>query len=1346
MTLSAEHVAYLAAHAIEPAIMELAGLYSVLTVEELPADFSWYGQMAVPAIAWPWQSPVGDPDDVVLQLKPDVPIVIDDEERKYLLAKGARSVLNAIVPKGDMILIVEGSKQHLAAASYAPLGWAVYGLMGCSQWMDDNVPISDLEVVEDKEVVVCFDADLGSNRQVWNSGSGFADALRAEGATDVKWIHLPAGKSAGLDDVLARRDPARRAAYLARLIEDATAKLPAKPRGRAGRPKKIVPTSDGRPRIVVTGDQFGVINDMTTVMVGRWSGSRLFNHGGVISEREDHLLKPLDRGSYLDLLQETARIVVETDDGDEYTWPHPNCVSAALTRAGHFAPLHRISRVPFVRDDGTICQAPGYDEATATFLISELDVHVPDTPTPEQVAAAVALILDDWLCNMPFTTDADRANALALVLTPSVRGLVDLVPLAVIDGLQAGVGKNLLADCISIHATGDVTDPLPYSSDNEELRKLITSAFRRGLDYMAFDEAHVLEGAALARSLTALNYSDRVLGVSVMASFPNRVTWLSMGNQVQVKGDVARRVYPIALRPAMANPEQRAVGDFRHANLRKWTRRHRKELLEAALTIIRAWFVAGKPESDRGAAFGSFEAWGAMVGGMVEHAGVPGFLENVRKWRSDSDFETAFWSQHLRWLESIFGEKWFTCSEVRRAILANPETSQAPPGLEDTSPKDYVRALGMRYARVRDRILDGFKLVRSPTVLHDNINKWRVEPHQEPEATDSGGKGGTPLPHAHGKTLSIEAHAHTRIARMSGEPAAVPPFPQSPRLAFDLETASADDLWRFGPGFVRLVGYRDGNDIATAIDPAPVLDAARAGVTLVGHNVYAFDIPALVRYHGLDLFTVSVIDTKLLAALADPPPAKMKTGEAERYYSLDAVCQRLELGAKTVEVGNLAKEFGGYHLIPQDDPRYLERVRGDVELTAALADRLMPLDDYAVREHEIARITCQVSLNGFRVDVDELHRRITADRARRKVMLESLEPLGLPKVKKDGKECTAPLATEAGKLAVAVAFSKLGVKLPATGSGHPALDHDTMQGIIDAGGEAAELAEIVQSINGIRTILEQIDTCRVGDRVHPSISTRQASGRWSVTKPGLTVVGKRGGRHVEREVFLPEPGHVIVSVDLAQIDARAVAAHSQDPHYLAACEPGKDLHAEIAARIWGDPTQRERAKPLTHGWSYGASINRISKEARVSWDVAQQFDQSMREQFPFVVEWQTRVRAIAESGDLLDNGFGRKMRPEPGRSWNQAPALVGQGCARDLMMEGLLRLSRETWPMFRGVIHDEVLLSVPADIVDDVERTVVDALSFEWAPAGASIPVQVVAEPAKRRGTSWGDVYRKEES
>lgn len=1343
MTLTPEHERYLVAHAVTPAVIETAGLWSVTTADELPPAFRWYGEAAVPSIVFPWCSPLGTE---VLQLKPDTPIEIDGEEkpRKYLLAKGAPSVLNAVMPDGDTVLIIEGTKQHLAAAGYSPPKTAVFGLMGCAQWMDDNVPIADLCVVEGKPVVVCFDADLSSNPDVWSQADRLKAALKAEGAAEVRFVKLPAGGSAGLDDVLARRDLERRHGYLARLIDNSTAQLPARPRPRRKERKRIAP-KDGRLRIVITNDQKTVIDEITDVLVQRWSGSELFNHGDVIARRLGHVIKPLDRGAFLDTLQEAAVTVLETEEGDVYSWPHLNCILAALTRAERYAPLHRITRAPFVRPDGTICQAPGYDVETGTYLLTDVAVDVPELPAEDQVQAAADLILRDWLADMPFATGADRANVLALCITAVIRGLVDLVPLAVIDGLQMGVGKNLLADCIAILATGDVIDPLPYSSDNEEMRKLITSVFRAGTDFIAFDEAHLLEGNALARSLTALHYTDRVLGVSTLARFPNRVTWLSMGNQVQIHGDVARRVYPISLRPTVANPELRSEDDFRHPALRTWTRNHRPELLSAVLTLVRAWFTAGCPESVRGARFGSFEAWGRMVGGIVELAGEKEFLGNVITWRSESDFETAFWGAHLRWLHETFGGNYFTCGEVRKALITDVEGAEPPPGMEDTAPKDYARLLGKRYARYRDRVFEGYQLRRSETRGHKNVTKWHVEntgpddDHEQRENGGDGGNGGKATPPLYARAISPPSN---RARVYMGEEPHPHHLHTSSAVAFDLETAGADECWSYGPGYVRLVGYSNGDGITTTTNPGPVLEEAAAGATLVGHNVFCYDLPVLAHHHGLDLATVSAIDTKLLAVLDDPPEARMKSGEIERYYSLDALGERLLGSGKTGDLKKLAKEFGGFDQIPVDDERYLEYVRGDVDLSARLADRFGPLNDYAVREHEVARLAAVMTVNGFRVDEELLAERLAAGEAVRTEMLERLAEHGLPTTKKDGKPCKAPHATQEGKAAIVAAFRALGVRLPRTKTDQPALGSAAMDHVAEKHPQARALADTVKSLFGIRTIYETVAANLHDGRVHPAIDFRQASGRWSVTKPGLTVMGKRGGRHREREIFLAEEGHVIISADLSQVDARAVAVHSQDPAYLSLFEPGMDAHAEIARRIWGDPGRREAGKALGHGFNYGEGPARIAREAGVSFDVASSFHRAMCEQFPLVVEWQRRMRELADAGQLLENGFGRRMRVTPGRSYTQAPALVGQACARDLMMEGLLRLDPSVWPMLRAVVHDEIVLSVPVDVVDDVEQEVLRALSFDWAPPGVSTTVQVVAGLVGR-GRSWGAVYEK---
>jgi DNA polymerase-1 len=133
----------------------------------------------------------------------------------------------------------------------------------------------------------------------------------------------------------------------------------------------------------------------------------------------------------------------------------------------------------------------------------------------------------------------------------------------------------------------------------------------------------------------------------------------------------------------------------------------------------------------------------------------------------------------------------------------------------------------------------------------------------------------------------------------------------------------------------------------------------------------------------------------------------------------------------------------------------------------------------------------------------------------------------------------------------------------------------------------------------------------------------------------------------------------------------------------------------------------------------------------------------MRRRFPLLVAWRDRIRKQAQAGKVLDNGFGRMMRPNPKRAWTQAPALMGQGTARDLMMEAVLRLPLELVPMLRFLVHDELVFSIPLADADRLEELILEAMNFEWAPPGASLPVKASADLAKR-GVNWADCYRKD--
>jgi DNA polymerase I-like protein with 3'-5' exonuclease and polymerase domains len=1446
--LTPEHIEFLESQAVDTVLAEALGVRSLLTRADTQSmGDHWVNWANFPALAFPWTSEDGR---IEYQVRPDDPTEDNrGRKRKYVFHRGMTPVLWAVrpVPSAERIIIVEGTKQCLVAARYAPVGVGVYGIAGCRMWQLDGAPIPDLVAVDGREVVIILDADAAENPEVYAAGVELGQALEMEGATSVTFGRLPGGGKSGLDDVMAGRPEDRRAGYLERIVNTAKSKpadkLPTKK--KAQKTDQDGEDKDGRKMIVVNDDRLTVINDLTGALLEKWNAVELFCHGGVISRRKGDTMKPVDKGSFNDLVAETARTVNknESANGTTYTfaWPDPNTMAAVVSRSDGFAPLDRISHAPFVRPDGTVVTEPGYDEATRTMLIPDgvfAGLIVPEDPTKQEIDAARELILTEWLGDFPFDSDVDRANVLALIVTPAIRSMVPKVPLAVVDGLQMGVGKNLLADSILTVYTGTAAEPMNWVPEADELRKQITAAFRTGAEFFVFDEAHTVEGAPLAQALTAATWQDRILGVSTMANFPNVITWISLGNQVQVKGDLTRRVYRIALRPRYSNPQDRKAESFRHPgqsglDLGSWTRKHRREIMTAILTLVRAWFAQGQPRPTRGVSFGSFEIWERIVGGIVETAGMNGFLDNLKVWRSESDFDTQYWAGHLGWLRRTFGDDPFRTADVRARAMAEPQSYLAPPKLDDPSDKAYGKALGEAYSRLRGRRYGALWIERAG-FAHGHVTVWTVgedpelddlnggaprpdpEPEPEPAPENEYAEARGPAPEdtdgegheevrgpavdsdasrsaepectcamTEATMVTCEVHGYDsdektlaaweeRAAPQPTEAADLAPVLDVDVLTFDLETGDADQLYHTpGSDYVRIgaTAADDGEVIAYGQEHVPAADLVASDIreawTITGHNIMAFDLPALVRAGAMTMEEIHqmakegrIFDGLLAARLIDPPMARDKGVDAQRKYDLATLGQKYGLGEKLTEVSKpLAKKYGGdWGAIPIDvnDPD-LERatdaalfigyMKQDVELSRSLHAALLAelggtVPDYLAREHRVAALAAQVSMNGFLVDQELLTERVTEVDERKAESLAWLaEHAGIPLADAKGKPYKSPLATKLGKEALEAAFVKAG----ATSFWRTGVSNDfatSAEHMRHLGREyhhlpqVREIAKNVYRIVSARSVYQTaLDNLCPDGRVHPKVGFEQATGRWSVTRPGLTVFGKRGGRHVERAVFLPDPGEVLIAADLSQVDMRAVAGLSQDQAYIRMLETD-DPHSELAVALFGDAGFREQAKAIGHGWNYGESLKRISMDNEIDPAIVRRFDTSMYERFPRLVEWREEVRALAGSGALLDNGFGRKMRADPQRAHTQGPALMGQGAARDIMMEGLLRLPAEIRPMLRAQIHDEIVLSVPADRAEELGRAVVDAMTFDWKG------VPIMADVSKT-GTDWSLCYAK---
>lgn len=457
----------------------------------------------------------------------------------------------------------------------------------------------------------------------------------------------------------------------------------------------------------------------------------LFSMGpAAVRLKDDGTLASLDQdggAGWLAFVAERIDFVIHAKDVQRLVAP-PGAAMKILPAIviPELPPLDGVVTTPYLDADGDVVAADGYHAGTRLVLLTRGLVLPPvsTAPSDQEVAAAVDLLTGEWLTDFPWAEPADMVNAIAGLLTVTGRHFFPLAPLFVIDASTPGSGKGLLVATLIIIVTGNAPAFMELPTDGEEQRKKITAAMLSGQTLITWDESHVITGRSLAMTLTAETYSDRILGGNKLMSVRNRTTQFSLGNNVQVWGDMKRRVLPARLVPDTEHPEHRTR--FRHANLELWVRQNRGNLLAAALTIWRNWDAKGRPKAT--ASMGSFERWAQCVGGALEAAGLPGFLSHTAQWLDSADDDAPEWAEHLAALRNKFEDTKFTALDV--ALLAGRQEIDLPWFKRDPDAPLY-KALGYRYRAIRDRWLGDHRLVQDG-VSHGRT-RWTVAVREVPK-------------------------------------------------------------------------------------------------------------------------------------------------------------------------------------------------------------------------------------------------------------------------------------------------------------------------------------------------------------------------------------------------------------------------------------------------------------------------------------------------------------------------------------------------------------------------------------------------------------------------------------
>jgi hypothetical protein len=304
----------------------------------------------------------------------------------------------------------------------------------------------------------------------------------------------------------------------------------------------------------------------------------------------------------------------------------PKDVVATLRARASWPGIRRLEglvQAPTLRADGTVLQEPGYEAASELLFDPGEDVFplIPDRPTKMQAVAALDKLLD-VIGEFPFANEAHRSGWIACLLTVLGRTLIaGPTPLFALDANIRGSGKSLLADAISIVATGRSAPRMNQPESDAEMRKCITALLLEGERLALVDNVNrPLGSSSFDALLTSELWKDRILGLTKSVTVPNNCTWLATGNNLTFVGDTVRRTLHIRIDSPEENPEDRVIK--RYPDLKGHVRAHRGELASAALTILRAFIVAGAPCS-KVKLWGSFEDWSKTIAAACVWIGLP---------------------------------------------------------------------------------------------------------------------------------------------------------------------------------------------------------------------------------------------------------------------------------------------------------------------------------------------------------------------------------------------------------------------------------------------------------------------------------------------------------------------------------------------------------------------------------------------------------------------------------------------------------------------------------------------------------------------------------------------------
>lgn len=573
-------------------------------------------------------------------------------------------------------------------------------------------------------------------------------------------------------------------------------------------------------------------------------------------------------------------------------------------------------------------------------------------------------------------------------------------------------------------------------------------------------------------------------------------------------------------------------------------------------------------------------------------------------------------------------------------------------------------------------------------------------------------------------------------------------------LAVDFEVYDEENDNQKSKGYYIPVGHRSDHD---QIETYFVMDAIAPALTnpnieKIAHNAI-YDLVVTQRY-GLDVKPV-LLDTMLAEWVRDPISKFLGLKNFARQYleiQMTEIKELIGSGKKQRTMDDVSIERAAPYavadaIVTMKAANYLRAaMEKNAKSNPPNEGKLTPLQLMEQIEMPIVPVIADMQRKGVQINVPFLQEMSVELDTQIQALQQEIYTMG------ESGEFNISSPKQLNK----ILFDKL--KLPVEGLDKTTHGFSTNAATLD---KLKDEHAIVEKITDYRELTKLKSTYvdalpalvnRTTGRVHTNYNqTGSSTGRFSSSNPNLQNIPIRTelGRAVRKAFIVPE-GHVLLAVDYSQIELRVMAHISQDKTLIAAFEAGQDIHKATAAAVYGveadavDYGMRDFAKRVNFGLMYGMGHFRLARESDLTLGEAEKFIDRYFERIPGVKRYIDETKNFVKEHGYVETLLGRRRnfaalqggRISGQRVGAQERAAINmpiQGTAADILKIAMINLHKALKDSDSGAamilqVHDELVLEVPEDAIEDTTKLVVDTMQNAYE---LRVPIVANAEVGK---------------